>query len=326
MAEETDFTVFEHILVPLDGSALAESVLPHVVGMARALEADVTLLRAVERVAEEEESETVDPLGWHMRKSEAEAYLDEVAIHLRETDVQVEVVMREGKAAQRIIEFAHSEDVDLIILSSHGRSGLSKWNINSVVQKVILRAYMPSLIIRAYQSVPEELTGLRYKRIMIPLDGSQRAECVLPLAEKLAQTHECPLLLAHVVSKPEVMHRTPPPQEEQELIERLIEIKREQGQDYLDEVKAQLSVEAEPHLRVSANAPAVLHDLVDEENVDLVVLSAHGQSGEAKWPYGSVALNFIAYGSTPLLIVQDLSQEEIQRTKAEQIVQEEEGH
>jgi nucleotide-binding universal stress UspA family protein len=63
-----------------------------------------------------------------------------------------------------------------------------------------------------------------------------------------------------------------------------------------------------------------------EEPVDLVVLSAHGYSGSAEWPYGSVALNFIAYGTTPLLIVQDLVESEARRSKAEAAAAESKGH
>ncbi len=69
-----------------------------------------------------------------------------------------------------------------------------------------------------------------------------------------------------------------------------------------------------------------MHELVAQENIDLVVLSAHGHSGGTKWPYGGVALNFIAYGTTPLLIVQDLSQDERESTQAEMAAREYKGH
>ena len=78
----------------------------------------------------------------------------------------------------------------LIILSSHGQSGLSEWNVSSVVQKIVLRARTSIMIVRAYQRIPPETAGLRYRRILVPLDGSQRAECVLPVAVTLARSHE----------------------------------------------------------------------------------------------------------------------------------------
>ena len=65
---------------------------------------------------------------------------------------------------------------------------------------------------------------------------------------------------------------------------------------------------------------------MQQENVDLVVLSAHGCSGRTEWPYGSLVVNFIAYGTTPLLIVQDLSPDEVEHTQAEMVTREHKGH
>ena len=302
--------MLEHILVPLDGSSLAECVLPHAVALAQAFEARVTLLRAVDRVGPGDLNRAVDPLNWHIRKSEAEAYLSEVSTRLQEAGLRVEKIVLEGRAAQRIIDFARDQGVDLMVLSSHGRSGLSGWNISSVVQKVILRSYTPTMIVRAYQPVTEELTGLRYQRLLVPLDGSQRAECILPLATNLARFHQCRLLLAHVVSRPEVPRRAPLTQDEAELIDQITERNRQKGERYLEELKSRLSGDVETRLLVSENPALTLHQLVEKEGADLVLLAAHGYSGEVQWPYGSVALNFIAYGTTPLLIIQDVYEEE----------------
>jgi nucleotide-binding universal stress UspA family protein len=318
--------MLDHILVPLDGSSLAECVLPHVNAVGRPFEARITLLRVVERRKQSETSETVDPLEWQMRKSEAEAYLDQVEENLKATALDVESVLLEGNAAERIIEYARSQDVDLIVLSSHGRSGLSPWNINSVVQKVLLRAYVPALIVRAYNAAQCEVSDLTYERILLPLDSSQRAECVLPLATGLAEYHPCRLLLAHVVSRPSVPRRAPLTDEEEALVEELMELNREAGRAYLDDLEERMGGTTEGYLLEGKSASAALHDLVLEEDIDLVILSAHGHSAEAQWPYGSVALNFIAYGARPLLIVQDIPKEGIATSPAERAVHEEKGH
>jgi nucleotide-binding universal stress UspA family protein len=318
--------VVNHILVPLDGSSLAECVLPHTVAVARALNAQVTLLRALGRENARAKTGAVDPLNWHMRKSEAEAYLSNVAERLEATDLVTRQVVAEGSAAGRIIGYARDEDVGLIIISSHGRSGLSEWNINSVVQKVILRAYTPTLIVRAYQPFTEGLTDLQYDRLLVPLDGSKRAECVLPWATNLAGFHHCKLLLTHVVNKPEVPRHAPLTEEESELVQRLTALNREEAERYLDELRARLSPDVETRLLVSDHAAATLHSLVEKEEVDLVLLAAHGYSGGAQWPYGSIALNFIAYGTTPLFIMQDISAEEAKVTPAEQAASEYKGH
>ena len=77
---------------------------------------------------------------------------------------------------------------------------------------------------------------------------------------------------------------------------------------------------------ISDNATSTLHDMVEQENADLVMLVAHGHSGENRWPYGSVASSFIDYGTGSLMITQDLSGDEIKRTQAEIAARETKGH
>jgi nucleotide-binding universal stress UspA family protein len=318
--------MLNHILVPLDGSSLAECVLPHTVALAQTFDARVTLLQVLSGPRTTDHTQSVDPLGWHIRKAESGSYLDGLVPRLQQAGVQTEKVLLEGRAAERITEFAHDQDASLIILSSHGRSGLSGWNISGVVQKIILRACMPLMIVRAYQSVTDDLAGLRYRRILVALDGSQRAECVLPLTTSLAQFHESKLMLAHVVNRPEIPRRAPLTQSEIELAEKLTEFNRLEAISYLEQLQARSSVDTQIHLEVSDNVAATLHTLVNQEDIDLVVLSAHGYSGGTRWPYGSVALNFIAYGVTPLLIIQDLYQHELESTQAELAIREYKGH
>jgi nucleotide-binding universal stress UspA family protein len=318
--------MLNHILVPLDGSPLAECVLPHTVAIARAFEAQVTLLRVLARPSTTNQIRPVDPLDWHFGRAEAKAYLEELTTRLREAGLRTDNTLVEGRAAERIIEFAYGHDVDLIVLSSHGRSGLSRWNVSSVVQKIILRAYVPTMIVRAYQPVARDLTGLCYRRLLVPLDCSQRAECVLPPATTLARFHKSELLLVHIVSRPEMPRRAPPTQQEVELANRVTELNQLEATRYLEQLQSHVSLDIRTRLLVSDNATATLHDLVDQEDVDLVALSAHGHSGGTKWPYGSMVVNFIAYGTTPLLIVQDLSPDEVERTRAEVAAREYKGH
>lgn len=318
--------MISHILVPLDGSPLAECVLPHAVAVARACESQVTLLQVLERARTHGQTRFVDPLGWYISEAEARAYLDGWVGRLQKAGLQARSVLLEGQAAERIIEFARDEAVGLILLSSHGRSGLSGWNVSSIVQKIILRAYLPAMIVRAYQPVPSELTGLRYQRLLLPLDGSQRAECALPLAVRLAHFHKAELLLVHVVSRPQMPRRMPIAQEDIELADRITERNRVEAARYLEQLRSWQEVDVRTRLLVGDHVAAILHDVVEQENVDLVVLSAHGYSGGTRWPYGSMVVNFIGYGTTPLLIVQDLSPDEIERTKVEMLARERKGH
>ncbi|MFQ6100930.1 MAG: universal stress protein [Anaerolineae bacterium] len=318
--------MFDHILVPLDGSSVAECVLPHVVAVTRAFGSRVTLLRVLERTRTPGPTRFVDPLGWYINEAEARAYLDGWSARLQEAGLRVESALLEGQAAERIIGFVRDTDVGLIILSSHGRSGLSGWNVSGIVLKIILRAYIPVMIVRAYQPVTSDLTGLHYRRLLAPLDCSQRAECVLPPATTLGRFHESELLVVNAVPRPQMPRRAPLTPEEIKLANQIMELNRLEAARYLKQLQSRLDVNVRTHLLVSDHPAATLHDLVEQVDVDLVILSAHGYSGGTKWPYGSMVVNFIGYGTTPLLIVQDLSPDEVERTKAEMSARERKGH
>ena len=318
--------MFERILVPLDGSFLAECVLPHVVAVAQAFDAQVTLLRVIEHPRSPAFSQSIDPLEWQLIRTEVEAYLNEVTNRLQDFGVKTQQVLEEGKAAELIIDFAHRHDINLIILSSHGQSGLTGWNVSSVVQKIILRAYTSTLIVRAYQPAHKDLANLGYPQILIPLDGSQRAENVLPPTMVLSRFYDTQLLLVHLVCKPEMPSRIPLTPVEIELVNQITERNHLEASRYLEEIRSRLTAGVDTRLHIREGDSAELHNLVEAENVDLVVLSAHGHSGNPKWPYGGMTLSFIAYGTTPLLIVQDLSRYEVQTTVAEIIAREEKGH
>jgi nucleotide-binding universal stress UspA family protein len=101
------------------------------------------------------------------------------------------------------------------------------------------------------------------------------------------------------------------------MMERLVDRNRAEAYAYLSELQARVGVHVENRLQVEDSAVSTLHRLVEEEGADLVILSAHGYSGEARWPYGSVVVSFISYGTTPLIIIQDLPPERIELSKAE---------
>ncbi|HHX44259.1 MAG TPA: universal stress protein [Chloroflexi bacterium] len=317
--------MFEHILVPLDGSRLAEMVLPHLVALAPTFESRVTLLRVVEQEPSGQ-MRSVDPMEWRISRAQAKAYLDEQATRLAEVGLETETALLEGQAADRIVEYARSNDADLILLSSHGRSGLSRWNISSVVQKIILQSRVSTMIVRAYQPGIENLTGHHYRRILVPLDCSQRAEVSLSPMVTLARAHDAQVILAHVVRLPEMTCPEPLGDEDRALIERMTERNRFGATQYLDQLRERLEIEAEVRIIVSDSPSVALDDLVESEEVDLVVTSAHGRSARAKWPYGSVTIGLISYGSTPLLIVQDLPADRIEPTRAEVAARERKGH
>lgn len=318
--------MINHLLVPMDGSSLAECVLPHVVLVARAFEARVTLLQVLDQAELTTRVQPVDPLNWHIKKAEAGSYLSGLAARLEEQGLVVEHVLLEGQAAEQIIEFANTHQVGLLVLSSHGRSGLSGWNVSSTVQKVIMGARISVMIIRAYQLENADLAWAGYERLLVPLDGSQRAECALPFATGLARFYSSRLILAHVVKEPELPRQTPPTPEDVDLVDRLKARNREEARRQLEQLEGRFPGNIETRLVDSNSVPAMLHELAEKEQVDVVVMCAHGQAGRTRWPYGSVAISFIAYGTTPLLIVQDLPADQIEPTEAELAAQEHKGH
>lgn len=318
--------MFKNILVPLDGSILAECVLPHTIAIAGALKSHVTLLRVLEQTQAPVPIQANDPLNWQLRKSEARGYLEKLAGSFQMAGLSVEKSLLEGRASECIIQFAHTHNIDLVIFSSHGRSGLSPWNVSSVVQKTIQRACASIMIVRAYHFAKSDLTKLRYRRVLVPLDCSKRAESVLPLVNKLAYNHQFELILAHVVRKPEIPRHVPLSKKEIELASLLVESNLIEAERYLEKIQNRFALDIQTRLLINDNVAVALHNLVEQEDVELVILNAHGYTGGTRWPYGSVAASFIAYGTTTLLIVQDLSPIEIDRTQAEIAALEFAGH
>lgn len=322
--------MINHLLVPLDGSTLAECVLPHVIALAPMSNARVTLLHVMERAPAERDSPAVDPIEWHLQKQNLERYLDQIVSQLNNSGIlAVERVILEGRPASSVVDFARSNNVDLIVLSTHGQSGLSGWNVSSVVQKILLRSYKSILLVRAYIPSSAAVTKVRYKRLFVGMDGSPRSEFVLPFAIGLAQFHQSQIILETVIEKPKPVNRFPLSKEDEDLINTFVERNYQAASRYLEQLLAQFSpkdVRLKAHVSIGESPITVLHDMAEESNADLVLLAAHGYSGEKRWPYGSVTTSFIAYGNTSLLILQDLPESEIPQTRAEIAVRETQGH
>jgi nucleotide-binding universal stress UspA family protein len=304
--------MFDPILVPLDGSQLAECVLPHIVAFARSFDAEITLLRMLEKNQASAPAQLFDLLNWQINKTKATLYLEKTKARLQESSIRARTIVLEGLVAEGITEYAQNQGMKLIVLSSHGHSGLTQWGISSITLKTILSAPTSLLIVRAHQYRPRpgELSEtLLYQHILVPLDGSQRAENVLPIITQLAHFHKSKIHLVQVVQTPEMARQMPPAPEDIDLSNRVVARNLEEAGHYLERVKSRSYLEGiavQTHLITSDDAAVALHQLVEQENIDIVTLSAHGYSGNHQWPYGSMVNNFIIYGKVPLLIVQDL--------------------
>jgi nucleotide-binding universal stress UspA family protein len=353
--------MFNRILVPLDGSKLAERAIPHAEQFASIFGSSIILLQVLDSTSYHENPNTVDPLSWQIRKAEADMYMNGIAARLREDlresaldakgaqsrgrdekKVRVEYSIREGKTAENIVNFAHAENIDLLVISTHGSGGLSRWNISSVTQKVINLIYLPVLIVRAYNQPGTEDARIRYRRILLPIDSSRRAECALSAgialargemsmglaseAKPLSPHHTAPatsslqskLILAAVIKPPELPIPEPYPIEIEQLSEQLMHVSRQAVSNYLNEMKERLSVECETCVVENKSVSSAIQELASqEEDIDLVVLCAHGYTGESTWPYGSVARNYMEHGTKPVLVIQDVPRSQVQPTAAE---------
>lgn len=311
--------MFKQILVPLDGSALAECVLPHTIAMAHAFHAQVNLVQVLEQPSAVEAMPLVDPLTWRLKKTEADLYLGDVKARLEQNDLHIDKEVLEGNSVDQILKFAHDKGTDLMIVSSHGQhdQGFGAWNVSSTVQQMLQRGRTSTLIVRARRASGTATDALNYERLLVPLDGSRRAESVLPIATTLAQSHQAEILLVHVVTKPEMPRRMPLTEEDIQLANHLVERNQAETGAYLEQLKSRLPPNTRIGLYVSDNVAATLQDIAEREQSDLMILSAHGYSGEARWPHGSVTNRFISDGTTPLLIIQDLPPETLDSPQIE---------
>jgi nucleotide-binding universal stress UspA family protein len=202
---------------------------------------------------------------------------------------------------EKLIDYAQSNQVDLILVSKQAD------NVDSMIHGLMKRTSIPILVIPQNAFLLNDVSASPcYQNILIPLDGSQRAENTLPVAAFLAQTCQSQLILAHVVRKPEMPRHAPLTTQEADLTEQIVESNRVEASRYLEQVAARLPSNVQTRLLVNDNVPMTIHRLADEEAVDLIVLSAHGYTGEPMWPYGSVTNSLIAYSVRPVLVVQDL--------------------
>jgi nucleotide-binding universal stress UspA family protein len=295
-----------HVLVCLDRSPLAESVLPHALALARSCGARITLLHVLEP-DHHAEAAPVDPLAWEIQGAEGRQYLDGLAARHRSRDIAMESAVIEGQAADQIRAWGAHHDVDITVLCTHGESGSTEWRFASTAQKLIEGMPGSVLLVPATTS-PAAGHPTSYAHVLVPLDGSAYGESVLPLAVQIARTHGAELILAHVVPVPELTRIGPLSREDLDLEERLVRRNWEVGHAYLERVRSRL---AEPGLRVrtvlarDTDPRRELVHLVEREHADLVVLSAHGGSGRVEEPCGSVAAHLLAHCATPVLVVRE---------------------
>lgn len=299
--------MIQRILVPVDGSPMAEQALSQAAAVAHAFDSSIHLLRV-----QEPETGTggfSDSVSWRLSRAEASSYLERLAERLRRSGRRVETSLAEGRAADEILKCAVDCGADLIVLATHGSTGQSRFRLGGTAQKVISQAGGSVLVVRTSAERGAEPVEAREERILVPLDGSQRAQWALGLSAAIARVLHSELLLVHIVDTRQLQGQAPATTEESELARRVADRDRRLAEEYLAQMKSLLAgsgLAVRTLLLDSPNVAETLCQVAENERASLVAMSAHGSSGAAPWPYGSVADRLIAHGTTPLLVFQDL--------------------
>jgi nucleotide-binding universal stress UspA family protein len=306
----TTVASIRHMLVPLDGSPLAESILPVAVALSRAFAARVTLLHVLESphggsVA----PRPVDPLEWEMTHTEIARYLELRCQQLGKEGLAPAVEIVQGRPAEQILRTARERGADLVALASHGASGTNAWARSATAERVIALADTSILVLPTHREY-EPTRGWRLERLLLPLDCSPRAEAAIPFAVALALREGAEIVVAHVVTAPELPRRIVASGRDRAMAEELTARNREEAGEYLAGVVERLvaqGVRARARLLVSGRTVPSLLRLADDEGVDLTILSAHGCSGDPQERHGTVACRFLRDSRRAVLVCQDMT-------------------
>lgn len=297
----------DQILVPLDGSPLAEQALGYAKTLARALSAELVVLRAVSIPPDTEV--VLDSAGLEVAvlreqvEEEASNYLREVASELEDTHLSVQQVVRHGPPSEAIVDYAAERDIRQIVMTTHGRTGISRWTHGSVAERVLQSASVPVLMVRAEErklhiSPPQ----VSLRRILVPLDGSTVAEQVLPSATDIAQALHAKMILFQVP----IIHVSGSLSGDWYLpIHGVLETATQDAEAYLDGVAAGLREEGvivSTAMRIGGVADAII-GYAQANRVDLIAMCTHGRTGLGRWLLGSVSNRVLRGSRVPILLV-----------------------
>jgi nucleotide-binding universal stress UspA family protein len=291
--------MYNRILVPLDGSQLAEQVLPYVKLLAKETKCHMELLQVIE----------YSPAPTHPRQvranltGEAQKYLKKAAASLKSSGLTVSSLVHHGDPASDIIAEAESEPETLIAMATHGQSGLARWMLGSVTDKVLHAATNPLLVVRAHEQ-EATTTGEMLENVIVPLDESLLAEQALPHAVHLARTMGLRVILLRVTPDAGDYYRN------MEYVpgnfEDFAQFADGQAMEYLHKVGRKLRDQGFPLVEerlLHGHPAATIVDLARETPHCLVAMTTHGRSGVGRWLLGSVADRVVRHSAGPVLMV-----------------------
>ena len=300
--------MYKKMLVPLDGSELAEVVLPYAKELAGRLDLDLTLLHVCES----------QPESQFMCRAYLERAADIVRVQSREVQsktgapsekkaVEAQIHVVHGHPAEGILRYAEENKPDLILMATHGHSGIRRWALGSVADKVLRQSKIPVWLVRA--NIPEEIIHDEWPKrtLLVPLDGSKFAESVLPHVQALTKQRGAELVnvvLVRVYEKPFISADYPEPDWAKH-VERMVNHFKQEAEKYLDEVKESLSA-AGLHVRTEVLMGEPANEIIKyahNNHPNLVMMATHGSSGLSLWEYGNIANKILRGVSSPIFLV-----------------------
>lgn len=294
------------ILIPLDGSPFAEQALPLGISLAQRFGSALLLMQAIPTPGAPRylSNNATSPLELQaLFRDAANEYLESVREQVRQTLPEVETLVVEGSAGEAIARVADEEPVTYLVMTTHGRTGLSRWALGSVADRVRHLVHRPLLVLRPHDDATQApVPPVTFKRILIPLDGSPLAERVLPLATEFARLYQAELYLFRAISSwPPSLVGAEAAAFEMSWYETL----REEAQHYLEGVAvplraAGLSVHQEVGAEPAADGILDYADLVE---ADLIAMTTHAREGLSRLVLGSVTDRVVRAGEIPVLVV-----------------------
>lgn len=290
--------MFDHVLVPLDGTTESEIVLPHLHRLVRAGAREVTLVRADLPVGME-----AYPLLCDAALNQARRYLAGVRDRLAEHRIHCRILARIGAAAPTILEAASERGASLILLATRPKSAVARVLFGSVSEHVLRESPIPVLAVPppwSYDLAPELPTELRpVRKILVPLERDDLSLRILPQAIEMAQAFEATLHLLHVEAvsgagrREEAEEDTPTagfaPPMEQRLQEAWLRC-------------AAAGIETHQRIERGEVVPVIL-DVCRKEKMDWIAMATHARTGLARWMTGSFTERVLRESGIPLLIV-----------------------
>jgi len=269
--------------------------------MAEALRAPLTLLHVLNLPAGSDGP--ADPVEWSIRRHEARSRLRRAAGGGCTRAPKLDIRIAEGRPVDQICRSVREVEAGITVVGTKADENAADWELGETARRLIDRCRGALLLIPlSVKAAP----GVRYRRLLVPLDGSRVAESVLPLATRIARASGAELLIAHVIPEPELVETGPLEADDYELRRQVGERNERVARKYVEQIRSRLTcsgIAARGLVLPDGDVRSSLARLVEDEQCDLLVMSAHGRSSRSDVACGSVAGYMITHTHTPLLVV-----------------------